>query len=44
MKAIHVEMILANKLKDDMKPIIEELAEKYKPKQLHFYEVEYFEK
>ncbi len=43
MKAIHVDMVIRAG-KDDMPPIIAELWDKYKPKQLSFHECEYFEK
>ena len=38
-----VNMVL-EKGKDDMPDIMKELEEKYKPKQLSFYECQYFEK
>ena len=43
MRAMKVEMVL-EKGKDDMEEILVELKTKYNPKQLGFYEVEYFEK
>ena len=43
MDAIHLEMVLEAG-EDDMPPIIKELQEKYKPKQLHFHKCKYFER
>ena len=42
MKTIKIEMII-EKYKDDMPEIIKGLKEKYKPKQIMFYECEWFQ-
>ncbi len=43
MRAMNITMIV-KKGKDDMPEIIKELSEKYKPKQLHYSECQYFER
>lgn len=43
MRVMQITM-LVEKGKDEMEPIMKELVEKYKPKQLHFHECEWFER